>query len=150
MSVKFAEIVPGFFEISRKRRKGRCPHRPEGTIEFARDFRKIGLYRRGVRCKIRRSSGRLVGGDAHIAPRAPSNSPGTSAKTQCILPGRCGHRPLRVGWKMIGMWSAFGGVAADRELQQRLVCACRKIADGDAGEVRRGVFACFHRGAEAG
>ena len=27
-------------------RRGQCPHRPEGTNEFAGDFRKNGLYRR--------------------------------------------------------------------------------------------------------
>lgn len=28
-------------------RRGRCPHRPEGTNEFAGDFRKNGFIRRG-------------------------------------------------------------------------------------------------------
>ena len=27
-------------------RRGRCPHRPKGSFEFAEDFRKSGLYRR--------------------------------------------------------------------------------------------------------
>ncbi len=35
------------FEIFRKVRRGRCPHRPKGTVEFAGDFRKNGFIRRG-------------------------------------------------------------------------------------------------------
>ena len=27
-------------------RRGRCPHRPKGSFEFAEDFRKNGFYRR--------------------------------------------------------------------------------------------------------
>ena len=41
-------IAPyGSFEVFREVRRGRCPHRPKDTIEFAEDYRKNGAVCRG-------------------------------------------------------------------------------------------------------
>jgi len=67
-------------ECPKSTRRGRCPHRPKGTIEFAGDFRKIGLYRRvdvGIDPyeRPRKIFKRIVGADDPVRPWEVANSP---------------------------------------------------------------------------
>ena len=64
----------GMFDPFREVRRGRCPHRPDGTLEFAGDFRKISAFcRDDVGIVSYANLGNFqtpVGADASVRPLA--------------------------------------------------------------------------------
>ena len=67
----------------------RAPHRSALCLWILPNFRGFRLF------DVLRTSEVLVGGDAHIAPLGTNEFAEDFRKKRCILPGRCGHRPLR-------------------------------------------------------
>ncbi len=71
--------------------RGRCPHRPAGNARFMAVFRRI----RGIVISRRRGGqGRPPLQMVLEKPRGSCEKTPCFPLESCVLPGRCGHRPL--------------------------------------------------------